>query len=370
MAPQAADSHPPAGTPGPIRYSDYFDSVQRFLVRDDCRNLKSALERCPGENAGLDRLQRIRIYLVKHGEWYHPARIELELDERRLDFVLNVAVSETGRRRLADEVQCLIRLGDHPAAAYIPSVYGHGKVTSASGAVLPMWLGQWFGDYHEFHWTGGGTGCSPGLGIWDPRTGKRLLDKEQIGPLYHRAAAILTHFFDLTTFEHIHPWHHAAGDFVVRQQNDRLDVRLITVRGYPRMLAPGPRKTEIEPDAGLTLQAVLLFLLKISLRMRLDRMDGVGDLVWADAAVVEPVVAGFRSALAKKPSPPHLPDIPINCFDAYMDGCTEAELQEIMAAVIGAYPENHPEKCLLQRESQAHAALLYRSITDSLGKMA
>jgi hypothetical protein len=232
-----------------------------------------------------------------------------------------------------------------------------------------MWLGQWFGDFHEFHWTGGGTGRTPGLGIWDPRTGKRLLDKAQIGPLFHQASAILTHFFDLTTYEHIHPWHHAAGDFVVRRQNDRLDVRLITVRGYPRMLAAGLRKTVPEPDAGLPLQAMLLFLLKLSLRMRLDRMDGVGDLVWADAGVVEPVVAGFRSALAQKPSPSHLPDTPIRCFDAYMDGCTESDLQEILAAVVGAYPPDHPEKSLLQRQFQGHAALLFRSIADSLGEV-
>jgi hypothetical protein len=80
-------------------------------------------------------------------------------------------------------------------------------------------------------------------------------------------------------------------------------------------------------------------------------------------------VAGFRSALAQKASPSHLPDAPIHCFDAYMDGCTEADLREILTAVIGAYPPNHPEKPFLQREFQDHAALLSRSIVDSLGEV-
>jgi hypothetical protein len=231
-----------------------------------------------------------------------------------------------------------------------------------------MWLGQWFEDYHEFHWSDGGAGRNFGVGVWDPRTGTRLLDPGQVGPVYRQASAILTHFFDLTTFEHIHPWHHAAGDFVIRLRKDRVDVRLITVRGYPRMIAPGSPNATPGPDAGLTLQAMLLFLLKLSLRMRLDRLDGVGDLVWADAALVEPTVAGFRSALAEKPSPLHLPDTPINCFDAFMGGCTEVDLQEILEAVVSAYPENHPEKQLLQREFQAHAAVLFRHIAEGLAE--
>jgi len=369
QTPLATVSGAPDEAPGPVSYGDYFNAVHRFLVRDDHRVLKTAVEQIIGENSGFDRPKHIAIFLVKHGEWYHPSRIELELEDRRLDFVLNVALSETGRRRLADEVHCLTRLGGHPAAEYLPAVYGHGEVATASGAILPMWLGQWFGGFHEFHWTDCGTGCTPGLCIWDPRTGKRLLDSNQVGPVYRQAAAILTDFFDLTTFEHIHPWHHAAGDFVVRQQRDRLDVRLITVRGYPALIDPGPRNAVPGPDAGLTLQVVLLFLLKLSLRMRLDRLDGVGDPVWADAAVVRHTVGGFRAALARKRSPSHLPDTPINCFDAFMDGCTESDLQQLLKAVIAAYPDRHPEKSLLLREFQAHAVILYREMAERLGRL-
>lgn len=350
---------------GPVhlRYGDYFDAVHRFLARDDFRMLNEALEQRLMKRVDADRLHRVKIFLVKHGEFYHPARIELQLDGQRLNFVLNVAVSEIGRGCLANEFRCLTRLGRHPASAHIPRVYGQGEVASPAGPNLLMWLGEWFEEFHEFHWAGSDAGGKPMLGIWDPCTGKRYLDDHQTGLVFSQAAAILTDFFNLTTFEQIHSWHHAAGDFVLRQQHDRIDVRLVTVRNYTGMLAAEPQKSAPE----LTLQAMLLFLIRLSLRMRLDRLDGVGDLVWADEAVVRHTVAGFRSALVKKWRPSPLPETPIKCFDVYMARCSEADLRDIVKAVIAAYPTHHPEKRLLIQKAQAHAAVLYRTLSDSLG---
>ena len=133
------------------------------------------------------------------------------------------------------------------------------------------------------------------------------------------------------------------------------------------MIAGTDTKNTPVAGTGLTLQVMLLFLLKLSLRMRLDRLDGVGDLVWADESVVRETVAGFRSALAQKPQPEQLPDTPIQCFDAYMTQCSESVLQEILEAVIADYPENHPEKSILLRETKGHARILFQSIMDSIG---
>ena len=133
------------------------------------------------------------------------------------------------------------------------------------------------------------------------------------------------------------------------------------------MLAAAPQTDVPEYDANLTLQVMLLFLLKLSLRMRLDRIDGVGDPVWADETVVPHMVAGFRFALANKPQPAQLPDTAIRCFDAYMGQGQKADLLEILEAVIDAYPDGHTEKQLLIREVQAHAAALFQTLTESLG---
>jgi hypothetical protein len=44
--------------------------------------------------------------------------------------------------------------------------------------------------------------------------------------------------------------------------------------------------------------ALILFFLQLTIQMRVDRLDGTGDVVWADDACMEGVVAGFLGGLA------------------------------------------------------------------------
>ena len=46
--------------------------------------------------------------------------------------------------------------------------------------------------------------------------------------------------------------------------------------------------------------ALFYFFLNLSIRMRLDRIDGVGEIVWADDFCVEATVTGFIEALKIK----------------------------------------------------------------------
>jgi hypothetical protein len=43
---------------------------------------------------------------------------------------------------------------------------------------------------------------------------------------------------------------------------------------------------------------LLIFFLNLSIRMRLDRYDGVGDIVWADGPVVQSTLDGVMDGLA------------------------------------------------------------------------
>jgi hypothetical protein len=227
-----------------------------------------------------------------------------------------------------------------------------------------MWLGEWFNGFHEFHWSRNEATGRPAVAVWNPRAGKRHLNAEQAGSLYCQAAAVLTRFYDLLSFEQVYPWHHAAGDFVVRLAADRLDVRLITVRGYRSLFAapPGPRGGRIGAD--LIMQALLLFVIRLSLRMRLDRLDGVGELFWADAAVVPDTLKGVRRALAEKTVPAVLPDAPLRCFDIFTSTCSEADLQELITALADLYPPDHPERAILQAHTREHAAALCRALAS------
>jgi hypothetical protein len=82
----------------------------------------------------------------------------------------------------------------------------------------------------------------------------------------------------------IFPWHHAAGDFVIRVDGEKTSVKMITVRDYVPMAG-----IETEPDSEQAiLDALVIFFIHLSVRMRLDRLDGVNEVVWAPDACLVP----------------------------------------------------------------------------------
>jgi hypothetical protein len=151
-----------------------------------------------------------------------------------------------------------------------------------------MFLADWFEDFHEWHL------CfdqekSLRVRLWDLKGGYSFLDEAQIRGLFREIAAILTMYYDTTGFRQIYPWHHAAGDFVMHP-GDPPEVRLTTVRRYePIMSFPGGENDYFISAAYL--------LLNLSVRMRLDRLDGTGKAVWGGAFSVEAAVEGFFKAL-------------------------------------------------------------------------
>jgi hypothetical protein len=105
-------------------------------------------------------------------------------------------------------------------------------------------------------------------------------------------ARILTAYYNWNTFRQIYPWHHAAGDFVLREEGGKVDVRLVTIRDYRPVVDFSTRKR-----AGKLL-ALILFFLHLTVQMRLDRLDGIGDVIWAEDHCLEGAVAGFFQGLA------------------------------------------------------------------------
>jgi hypothetical protein len=131
--------------------------------------------------------------------------------------------------------------------------------------------------------------------LWEYGRGERLLTTKESFEIYRQAAEILTLYFDFNDFRLIYPWHHAAGDFVARIFPDnRVDVRLTTVRAYEPFL----RFDENEmPQPILSL---FYFLLHLTIQMRLDRIDGIGDVVWAEDCCIDATLTGFFQALERK----------------------------------------------------------------------
>jgi hypothetical protein len=351
-----APGSPCAAPEASIPVGDYFLAVQAFIEGAGWEALVRILA---GRGAHPSAAQVFRIFLAKHGEYYHPARVETEIEGVPYRWVVNVAVSAVGKSFLFKEYALLERLAREFTAAYVPRVYATAEVGAGCGRSLPMFLGQWFPDFHEFHATRDTPGGGQALALWDPDRGPILLDAAQAHAVYRQIARILTYYLSLTAFESIGAWHHAAGDFVVRLEDHQAEVRLITVRDYRPLFRSRPESgARVRAVTGL-LEALLIFLLNVSVRTRLDRLDGTGDLAWSDPLAVEATVAGVLDGLADKTAPWELP-LPIDAlFRRFLATCSSEDLLLLCTDLVKKnYPAGSTERCLVQPHVKEHAAAL------------
>jgi len=346
-----------------ISHGDYFLTLRRFLENNDFDIILRALERRLAIKVKPTDIREIRVCLAKHGEFYHPARIEVYCGRHSACFVLNAAVSGNGIRTIHEEYRTLKRLNSEYRLGFIPRVYGFGEARTAGDRKMPMFLGDWLEGYHEFHMADDPAGRGRNIFIWDGDQNRSLLSRHHQTDIYRQAARILTGYYNVESFEQIFGWHHAAGDFIVRIDDSGVDLKLITVRRYaPHLKTAGDSETGSGPDAETILQALLLFFLNLSIRMRLDRIDGVGDLVWADRVAVAASLEGFFEGLALKERIPSLPDTVERCFAYFLSGCTAEDLDELCQSVAATFDRRAPETPIIRQNLKAHSASLFRAI--------
>jgi hypothetical protein len=248
--------------------------------------------------------------------------------------------------------------------SYVPEVYAAGTVDAGHGRSIDLFLGQWFPGFHEFHLTRSAGGAEPSIVLWDAETGHRHLDSGQTHAVYHEVARVLTHYFSLTTLEGIGAWHHAAGDFVLKVSGGRPQVRLITVRDYRPLFRARQEAGDASPDFKTLLETLLIFLLNLSIRTRLDRLDGVGEMAWSGPAAVEATVAGMLAALAEKPAPFELP-LPLDrLFRRYLAACSSDDLQELCNGIASTYGPEAPETPVVKARLKEHV----NALADALGR--
>ncbi len=341
-----------------ISVGDYLGAVQLFLEGPARDAIAQYLAK---RGTGISYPEAFRIHLAKHGEFYHPARVEACGGGNCFQWVVNVAASPAGNALIRKEYELLQQLARQFQPVYVPEVHAFAEVQIAGGLCLPMFLGEWFSGYHEFHLTRSTPSGELGLVLWDPESGRRFLGREQCAKLYCRAARILTHYFNPSSFECIGGWHHAAGDFVVRLSASGMDVRLVTVREYRSLFRSRHDAGGADPDIRTLLEALLLFLLQVSIRMRLDRLDGVGQIAWSGPEAVKGTLAGVREALVDKPAPAGLPlDV---LFSRYLASCTEEDLLDMCRGLAAkTFNADAPELPLVMSRLPEHAADLSEAI--------
>lgn len=340
---------PPDITAVTTTHGDYFQAVQRYFQGDGQGHiLKAVAARYPSHAAGL-RAERMEIILEKHGEFYHPARLLIPLGDMALSLVLNVAVTPVGAAWMASEVEALSRVSKRLPSNSVPAVYGQAMVPGAGDAVFSMFLADWFEGFHEFHLSIEAPIDRQRIVVWDTSAAPFFLSGRQQAYVYRRVAFLLTRAYDPHTTEQIYPWHHASGDFVLRTSGDSLDLRLVTVRQYAPTIGNG--KASLAPEDRLT--ALLVFFLNLTVRNRIDRLDGTGRVAWADAPAVIETVKGFFTALDETQSEE---------FAHFLKCYRQTELMELLTLVADRYCLMPMEKGLLRANLASHGGQLYKTL--------
>jgi hypothetical protein len=299
------------------------------------------------------RPQSIEIILEKHGEFYHPARILVTSVDLAMPLVLNVAVTPTGAAWMASEIEALDRVSKRLPLNSVPTVYGQATMPGAGKLHLAMFLADWFEGFHEFHLSIDPQTGRQRMVVWDTSAAPFFLSAGQQSEVYRRVAFLLTRAFNPLTTEQIYPWHHASGDFVLQIAGDSLDIRIIAVRQYAPTMGDG--KGDLDPEARLT--ALLVFFLNLTIRNRLDRLDGTGLPAWADAAVVPETVKGFFDALDSDQSVE---------FQIFLRSYRIDELMELLVLVADRYRLMPMEDDLIGSHLKSHGTLLHETLQHVL----
>ena len=303
--PWGLDGEGPALTYGP-----YFDALLSFLSQRDYQPLRAALGGLLQQPIPLRKIQGVEVISQKHGAFYHVAQVRSNIAGVHYSFVVNSAVRPAQQAFLESEFALLQDLAERFPLGFVPHAFALGTAPCTTGdgiaCSLKSFIAEWFEGYHEFHLSRQDSQGDLFIKVWDAHSGNSLLDAEEARSVYHQAALILTAYLDPESFSQIYPWHHAAGDFVLKRLGAGPQLRLITVRGYLPLVTVGPDPSE-------KWIPLVHFFLNLSLRMRLDRLDGTGELVWADpdclAGVVSGFVEGWEQKTKKHPALPRTSEV-------------------------------------------------------------
>jgi hypothetical protein len=362
---------------------DYFSAARSFLEAKNGQLLAAALSLMAGKTKGDDPIEAVELFLEKHGAFYHPLRVAVcSKIGRSAAFVLNGAVSRPGLALIEKEYQLLESLGKQTAAPFTPRVFGAGIQfveisnfkpntlsdpspldTSSDKKKVGFFLGEWFEGFREFHISR--PDGDPKIAVWSSDGEIDYLSLENAAIIYEQIAHILTVHYNVDTGEQIFPWHHAAGDFIVGSQAEGFPVKLITVRGYAPLMEFDPEG--IDPGRQI-LPPLLFFFLNLTLRTQMDRLDGVGSLVFLGEEILRATVTGFLRGLEGKTEQAALQE-PIegakeiqdlkDVFVHFMAGFSRKQIAAILTRLVETWPINVSERSLAGEHLESHSAAVY-----------
>ena len=273
---------------------DYFDAIRDFLIKDAGTRLIPVLNERLGKDICFDDIIKILIRTEKHGVLYHLASVEIFPGDAPITLSVSVAVSEKSRAWLVHEADVLDSLYKKYKLQYLPRAYFMGEIKLKRDTLkesMYMLAADWFEGFHEWHLSVDNAGGKQKISIWDLEKGYGFASRSETYEIFKQASKILALYYDTKNFCQIYPWHHAAGDFVVKKHGSSIEVKLTTARRYDSVMV------FLEEESLNPAIALIYFFLNLTIKMRLDKLDGTGEVAWADDLSVQAAIEGFFEAL-------------------------------------------------------------------------
>ncbi len=346
-------------TPHPsLTLGDYFNAMEHLLLKEEGRCLLHVLMAATGKEWDLDAIHWMGIRSEKHGALYHIASVEVVGEGKRVKFAVATGLSRHAASSLAHEHEILWSLYPYHHPPYIPRVFDRGDVVYSkghgAGETMTLMLYEWFEGYHEWHYTVDPSDQRQKVSIWNTESGYRHASQKETFEIFRQVSRILTLYYDPLTFRQIHPWRYAAGDFVVKTGRHGVQVRLTTVRDC-RSIMDFFSDDPVDPRI-----AMVYFFLNLTVRVRVDRLDGVGDVVWAEDLSLKAAIQGFFDALGEGACrgvfPPHAGEEIISLLRSL----NRAELERLFDPLLSFYEEDSPDELpVIQAHLDRHLHLLH-----------
>jgi hypothetical protein len=348
-----------------LTLGSYFKAIQGFLLRNNGAALDVPLQQSRHTSFCSDAIDTLVIRSEKHGVLYHIASVEIAGAFEPVKLAVSTALSEEGKACLDREYEILQSLSQSHPLPYLPRIYTRGQTEfqgKGQQAHMVMVLSEWFQGFHEWHTSVQKPREGQKIKLWDPDKNHRYLTGVEAYELFREAAKILTLYYDPDTFRQIYPWHHAAGDFIVRIGLDTLEMRLVTIRKYSSVM----EAFTTDPIHPLT--AVVYFFLNLTIRMRLDRMDGVGKLVWVEDFAVKATAQGFFDALDIMHRNEKFTLCAVDELVALLQSFGLDEIETLLQSLCRLYEEcDQEEYAVIQTHLKAHARSLYAVLRQYRG---
>jgi len=291
--------------------------------------------------------------------------VEVITAEARVKFTLSTAISQEGQDCILKEHDILHRLNRNSGFSFLPETYGIRKMTchTAQGKTVEMVIlaAQWFEDYHEWHIAVDPADDTRKIQIWDLKRGPRYASAGEASIIIGECSKILALYYDFENCNHIGAWHHAAGDFIVNcPQGGKPKVKLTTVRKYAPLMAAFSGR-DVDP-----IIAFIYFLLDTTVRMRLDRLDGVGEMVWLDDFVVAATVKGFFDGLRElEIKEDGVKKVLAADLLKLMKSFARAEIKRVFEPLSARYnDENTDEAAVIDIHLDDHISFLFQALQD------